>query len=128
MNRHLAESVQRDRTRYGVGGHVENGVEGRARFVPLASVMSINFAEVTQRRWIGRIHLVRSLVETFSRNVIFGDLRTQALAHHGLDLRALHAIENRRLGNAADFFNSEFLQLFRSIFSLLWKQALVLGD
>src|ERR1051326_7826661 len=128
MNRHLAESVQRDCARNRISGHVENRIERLTGFVPLAGVMSINFAEVTQRRWIGGIHLVRSLVKTLSSNVVFGDLRTQALTHDGFNLRALHAIKNGRVGNTADFFNAEFLQLFRSVFRFLRKQAFFVGD
>ncbi len=109
MNRHLAQSVQRDGTRDRVRGHIEYRVESFSCFVPLAGVMSINFTEVTQRRRIGWIHPVSSLVETLSGDIVFSDLRAQALTHDSFNLRTLHAIQDWRLGNAADFVNAEFL-------------------
>src|SRR5215213_11919815 len=101
VNRHLAESVQSNGTSGSIRRHIENRVESRAGFVPLASVMSINFTEVSQRRRIGRVHPMSSLVETFSSDVALSDLCTQTLSHHSFDLRTLHAIEDRRVRNAA---------------------------
>ena len=70
--------MQRDRTRQRIGGHVQDLVEDYPRLVPFTGVMTIGLAEVTKRRRICRIHLVRLLVELQRGYVLFRNLRTQA--------------------------------------------------
>src|SRR5256885_16955891 len=70
VNRHLAEPVQRNGSRDCIRGHVEYFVEDRSCFVPLAGVVAIEFAKITERRWIGRLPLVCLLIKPFGPAVL----------------------------------------------------------
>src|SRR6185369_7186027 len=128
MNRHLAESVKRDSSRDRIRRHVEDRVEGRSCFVPLARVMSINFTEVTKRSRVSWIHQMRLLVQPFGSYVFLSSLSDQTSAHHRFNSCAHDAIENWRRRDAADLVDTKLLQLLRGIFRFLWEQTLLFGD
>src|SRR5215203_5454436 len=67
------------------------------------------------------------VIQFLGSDITLSDLRAQAVAHYCFNSLALDAIENRRIRNTADLFDTEFLQLLRGLFCFLWEQTLLLG-
>ncbi len=127
VNRHLAESMQRNCTRNSICRHVENHVERRSCLVPLACVVPVQLTEITKRSRIRGIHQVRFFVESLSSDIPFGNLSDQAIAQRRFNARTESSIKNRRGWNTANLF-PELLQLLLSILCFFREQTFFFGD
>src|SRR6266498_278341 len=105
--------MQGDSARKWIGGHIKDLIECCPRSVPVADVVTIQLAQITQWSRVSRVHELRLVIKFFCRQiagVVFG---TEAATHGQFDLSALARVKNRRgkyrsLGYARDFGYAQY--------------------
>src|SRR5450631_2002205 len=115
--------MQGDRAGQWIGWHCQDCVKGLPGLIPIAGVMAIKFTQVSQRSGIGWVHAVGFCIERLGLLVVRRVLGLQALLHSVLDLGALGAIEDRRIGNFSYIIRAQLLQFLGGVFRFLRKEA-----
>src|SRR6266550_2267649 len=115
--------MQCDCTRERISRHVENGFKGEARFVPIPDMVTIKFAQVSERRRIRRIHFVSCQIKLFGSQVTSAELCSKTSDHSLFDQRTLLPLKHRGLRNVSDRYGSELIQLLRRILGILREHA-----
>src|SRR5207253_8112344 len=106
----------------------KNRFEGGPSFLPIADVVTIVFAEVTQRGWIRRVHQVRLSVQLVGCDIAPVHFSYQAAPYRSFDQRTLSRLKHRRRRDACNLSDAELLQFLGCIFRLLWEKTFLIED
>ena len=123
VDRNLTQTVQGDSARKRIGLHGQDLVKHLPGLVPIARLVTVKLAQITERNGIGGIHAMRFGIQLFGLRIFACVLGLQSTEHHGFDAGALGAIKNRRIGNLSNIVDAQLLQFFLSIFGALGEEA-----
>src|SRR5512138_1070483 len=102
--------MQCNRTCNGISWHIKKLVEHHFGFVPIAKVVPVEFAQVSKRSRICRVHSMSLQVQPFGSHIVLTHLSDQTVSHDLLNTCTLPRTENWSVRwITTNLFNTQFL-------------------